>query len=87
MNPTENVEKAELTFCNGPQRIKEPDDMVSGARRYKDSTPNLHVGDSSFEDWFQAQPFACQVGIKQMCRDSYAAGMGDPLVTSKTEAM
>ena len=48
---------------------------------YKDSTPKLNVGNSSFEDWFQAQPFACQEGIKQMCRDSYAAGMGDPLVT------
>lgn len=48
---------------------------------YKDSTPKLHVGSSSFEDWFQAQPFATQVGVKQMCRDSYAAGMGDPLVT------
>lgn len=48
---------------------------------YKDSTPMLHVGDSAFEDWFQAQSFACQEGIKQMCRDSYAAGMGDPLVT------
>ena len=48
---------------------------------YRDSTPLLHVGDSAFEDWFQAQPFATQTGIKQMCRDSYAAGMGDPLVT------
>ena len=48
---------------------------------YKDSTPKLNVGDSAFEDWFQAAPFACQVGIKQISRDSYAAGMGDPLVT------
>jgi len=48
---------------------------------YKDSTPRLHVGSSAFEDWFQDQPFATQVGIKQISRDSYAAGMGDPLVT------
>jgi hypothetical protein len=39
--------------------------------------PKQHVGDSQFEDWFQAQPFATQSGTKQMCRDSYAAGMGD----------
>ena len=48
---------------------------------YKDSTPELNVGDSSFEDWFQQQPYALVAGVKQMCRDSYAAGMGDPLVT------
>ena len=50
-------------------------------KRYKDSTPLLNVGDSSFEDWFQQQPFATEPGVKQMCRDAYAAGMGDPLVT------
>jgi hypothetical protein len=49
--------------------------------KYKDSTPTLNVGHSAFEDWFQQQPFATQVGVKQLCRDSYAAGMGDPLVT------
>ena len=49
---------------------------------YKDSTPHLHVGDSAFESWFQAQPFATQTGIKQISRDSYAAGMGDPLVVA-----
>jgi hypothetical protein len=48
---------------------------------YKDSTPLLSVGSSAFEDWFQQQPFATLSGIKQMCRDAYAAGMGDPLVT------
>lgn len=36
-----------------------------------------HVGDSGFEGWFQGQPFATQSGVKQMCRDSYAAGMSD----------
>ena len=48
---------------------------------YTDSTPKLHIGDSAFEDWFQQQPFATLAGIKQTCRDAYAAGMGDPLVT------
>ena len=51
---------------------------------YVDSTPHLHIGDSAFEDWFQQQPFACQPGIKQIARDAYAAGMGDPLVVAKT---
>ena len=48
---------------------------------YQDSTPHLHVGDSAFEDWFESQPFATQNDVKQISRDSYAAGMGDPLVT------
>lgn len=48
---------------------------------YKDSTPLLYVGDSAFEDWFQQQTFATVPQIKQFCRDAYAAGMGDPLVT------
>lgn len=52
-------------------------------RAYVDSTPQLHVGDSAFEDWFQAQPFATQSGVKQISRDSYAAGMGDPLVIAR----
>ena len=39
----------------------------------------LCVGDSSFEDWYQAHPKACG-GDKQLARDAYAAGMGDPLV-------
>lgn len=66
--------------------IKQPEPVAIGMRdaTYKDSTPKLHVGDSAFEDWFQAQPFATQTGVKQMCRDSYAAGMGDPLVTYAT---
>lgn len=48
--------------------------------KYVDSTPRLHIGSSSFEDWFQAHAKACN-GDKQLARDSYAAGMGDPLVT------
>lgn len=57
---------------------------ISWNLAYKDSTPRLSVGNSAFENWFQAMPFATQTGIKQMCRDSYAAGMGDPLVTYAT---
>lgn len=62
------------------------DDYCAGMRQatYADSTPHLHIGDSAFEDWFQQQPFACQPGIKQIARDAYAAGMGDPLVVAKT---
>ena len=54
--------------------------------KYADSTPHLNVGNSAFEHWFQAQQFATQTGIKQISRDSYAAGMGDPLVCAKAEA-
>jgi hypothetical protein len=64
--------------------IKPQAQPVSWNTKYTDSTPKLSVGNSAFEDWFQAQPFATQTGIKQMCRDSYAAGMGDPLVTYVT---
>jgi hypothetical protein len=59
----------------------EPVQQVSWTLKYKDSTPRLNVMNSAFEDWFQQHPFATQGGIKQLCRDSYAAGMGDPLVT------
>ncbi len=46
---------------------------------YKDSTPQLSVGDSSFESWFgEYNPTG--KGDKQRSRDAYAAGMGDPLV-------
>ncbi|TEA79800.1 hypothetical protein [Allopusillimonas ginsengisoli] len=47
---------------------------------YKDSTPGLRVGDSSFEAWFSGYNPAGN-GDKQRARDAYAAGMGDPLVT------
>ena len=49
----------------------------------KDCTPKLHVGSSSFEDWFQAHEKA-STGDKQLARDSYSARMGDPLVTYAT---
>lgn len=47
---------------------------------YQDSTPELSVGDSSFESWYSTYP---RQGVsKQVARDAYAAGMGDPLVTA-----
>jgi hypothetical protein len=72
---------AHVTSCR-----TETEPVIIGMRDagYKDSTPLLHVGNSAFEDWFQEQPFATQSGIKQISRDSYAAGMGDPLVTYAT---
>lgn len=51
---------------------------------YSDSTPDLHVGDSAFEDWYQQHPKAVG-GDKQLARDAYAAGMGDPLVVAKAD--
>jgi hypothetical protein len=41
----------------------------------------LHVGDSSFESWYESYP---RQGIsKQVARDAYAAGMSDPLVQAQ----
>ena len=53
----------------------------AGAVAYSDSTPHLHIGDSAFEDWYQNY-LPNSVGHKQIARDAYAAGMGDPLVTA-----
>jgi hypothetical protein len=48
---------------------------------YKDSTPHLHVGDSAFESWFSEYYITNDmIKPKQVARDAYAAGMGDPLV-------
>lgn len=64
----------------------EADQIGMRDRKYIDSTPQLHVGDSAFEDWFQAHPRACEGGgIKQMARDAYAAGMGDPMVLARAQ--
>jgi len=49
---------------------------------YSDNTPQLHIGDSAFEDWYQNY-LPNSVGHKQIARDAYAAGMGDPLVTGR----
>ena len=62
------------------QSTAQPQAVVP-APTYVDSTPHLHVGESSFEGWYQAHPKAC-TGDKQLARDAYAAGMGDPLVTA-----
>lgn len=53
-------------------------------KAYKDSTPDLSFADSAFESWFQAHYFATYGGSKQISRESYAAGMGDPLVVAAT---
>ena len=40
----------------------------------------LSVGDSLFESWYASYVKEGAKGLKQHCRDAYAAGMGDPLV-------
>ena len=54
---------------------------AQAAPAYVDSTPELHVGDSAFEDWYSGYNPAHK-GDKQRARDAYAAGMGDPLVVA-----
>ena len=44
------------------------------------AAPKLHVGESSFEDWYQDYAARLTGNPKQTARDAYAAGMGDPLV-------
>ncbi|MEF9949451.1 MAG: hypothetical protein RR800_14055, partial [Comamonas sp.] len=56
------------------------------AQTYMDSTPQLHVGDSSFEGWYANYVKEGTVSLKQNCRDAYAAGMGDPLVVAAPQA-
>lgn len=56
------------------------------AQAYKDSTPQLHVGDISFEGWYAGYVKEGTVSLKQNCRDAYAAGMGDPLVVAAPQA-
>ncbi len=65
--------------CHHPIKTIEP--VKQESAHYVDSTPHLHVGDSSFEDWYQSHPKASG-GDKQLARDAYAAGMGDPLVAA-----
>jgi Lar family restriction alleviation protein len=52
---------------------------------WRDSTPTLNVGDSSFESWFSEYRPGNR-GDKQRARDAYAGGMGDPLVTAAPTA-
>lgn len=70
----------ELAYCRAVMAEPSLPDIGMRDGEYKDSTPKLHVGNSSFEDWYQSHPKAC-TGNKQLARDAYAAGMGDPLVT------
>jgi hypothetical protein len=49
------------------------------------SAPSVHVGDSRFERWFAEKQMA-GVGTKQLCRDAYAAGIGDPLAAPQPVA-
>ena len=64
--------------------LAQSEQMPAATVEMCNSTTKPHVGDSAFEDWFQVQPFALQSGIKQISRDSYAAGMGDSLVNHAT---
>jgi hypothetical protein len=61
------------------QQPAAPDLSGIGMRdgKYVDCCPQLNVGGSAFEDWYQAHPKAC-TGDKQLARDAYVAGMGDP---------
>ena len=52
---------------------------ANAVQPYTDSTPELTVGESSFESWYAN--YERQGISKQVARDAYAAGMGDPLVT------
>lgn len=65
--------------------IKEELDKLAApvrAQPYSDSTPTLSVGESSFESWFESYQMDFENSTKQLCRDAYAAGMGDLLVVA-----
>ena len=47
---------------------------AQAAPAYKDSTPDMHVGDSAFESWYSAYN-PSHKSDKQRARDAYAAGM------------
>lgn len=59
----------------------QPTTTAQAAPAYKDSAPELHIGDSAFESWYSTYSPAHK-SDKQRARDAYAAGMGDPLVTA-----
>ncbi len=54
---------------------------AQAAPAYKDSTSELHIGDSAFESWYNSY-IPAHKSDKQRARDAYAAGIGDPLVTA-----
>jgi len=59
---------------------------AQAAPTYKDSTPELHIGDSAFESWYSSYSPAHK-SDKQRAGDAYAAGMGDPLVMAAPAAV
>jgi hypothetical protein len=71
-------------LCRSLDRINQAMEQAEAqpqqeAPAYKDCAPHLSVGDSAFESWFANKDMA-GLGTKQLARDAYAAGMGDPLV-------
>lgn len=82
---------AEINAINGPTHLGEPAPTVQpapaqAASAHKDSTPELHAGDSAFESWYSTYNPAHK-SDKQRARDAYAAGMGDPLVMAAPAAV
>ena len=69
-------ERAQKIGAEALRTLKSP--TAQAAPAYKDSTPELHVGDSAFESWYSTYSPAHKAD-KQRARDAYAAGMGDPL--------
>ena len=57
--------------------------LAAGAQTNQllENPDELSVGDSSFESWYASYVKEGTKGLKHHCRDAYAAGMGDPLVT------
>lgn len=71
---------ANCPWTNALEWIENPPAAVPAS--YKDSTPQLKIGDSSFESWYEQYAARLTGNPKQTARDAYAAGMGDPLVTA-----
>ncbi|WP_228897782.1 hypothetical protein [Acidovorax sp. Leaf73] len=81
---TEDYQDASTNLCWRAWQARASNGQAP-AGAYKDSTPGLHVGDSSFESWYSGYKLD-PTSIKQIARDAYAAGMGDPLVMSASTA-
>lgn len=71
----------EAAFVAYRERASRGQAPAQAAPAYKDSTPELHIGDSVFESWYSTYSPAHK-SDKQRARDAYAAGMGDPLVVA-----
>lgn len=88
--PRECVEDLEVThWMPLPKPPAAADGVTTVPAPYKDSTPELRVGDSSFEGWYSTHPSSRMSGrhTKQDMRDAYAAGMGDPLVMARPDGV